>query len=130
MYTNGRFEAISDGRFYDADVDVPYSANKTYHVRMLTDLDAGTYDVWVTPPDGTETQIGRIPITVFPSEVPLTDDLGKVCMIHVGSGEFRVENHTVTPLHFRQTQTMLMMMVTVCPKTRATVTTRSLPVIP
>ena len=93
MFTNGRFEAISDGRFYDADVDVPYSANKTYHVRMVTDLDAGTYDVWVTPPGGTETQIAND--YIFPSDVPPTDDLGKVCMIHVGSGEFSVENHTL-----------------------------------
>ena len=69
-----------------------YTANSTYHVRMVTDLDAGTYDVWVTPPGGTETQIAND--YIFPSEVPPTDDLGKVCLID-NNGEFRVENHTL-----------------------------------
>ena len=58
MYTNGRFD-VRNGSGYDADVDVLYTANSTYHVRMVTDLDAGTYDVWVTPPGGTETQIAN-----------------------------------------------------------------------
>ncbi|MGD8953956.1 MAG: MopE-related protein [Desulfobacterales bacterium] len=92
MYTNGRFD-VRDGWSYDADAEVPYSANSTYHVRMVTDLGAGTYDVWVTPPGGTETQIAND--YAFRADAPSTDDLGKVCLIDNNTGEFRVENHTL-----------------------------------
>ena len=88
---NGRFEARNGG-VYDADVDVPYAANNSYHVRMVSDLGAGTYDVWVTPEVGTETQIAND--YIFRSDVPATNDLGKVCLKN-GIGEFKVENHTV-----------------------------------
>ena len=91
MNRYGRFD-VRNGRSYVADVDVSYTANSTYHVRMLTDLNAGTYDVWVTPPGGTITQIAKN--YIFRSDAPPTDDLGKVCLIDY-SGEFRVENHTL-----------------------------------
>jgi hypothetical protein len=58
----------------------------------VSDLDAGTYDVWVTPPGGTITQIAKD--YIFRSDAPPTDDLGKVCLIGY-SGKFRVENHTL-----------------------------------
>ena len=89
---NGPFNDSVHNPLYDADVDVLYTANSTYHVRMVADLDAGTYDVWVTPPGGTEIQIAND--YIFPSDAPLTDDLGKVCLIGY-NGDFRVENHTV-----------------------------------
>ena len=92
MHTNGRFD-VRNGSGYDADVDVLYSANSIYHVRMVTDLGAGTYDVWVTPPGGTETQIAND--YAFRADAPSTGDLGKVCLIDNNTGEFRVENHTL-----------------------------------
>jgi len=94
MNENGQFD-VRNGSGYDADVVVPYSANSTYHVRMVSDLNAGTYDVWVTPQGGTETQIAND--YIFRSDAPLTDDLGKVCLID-SIGEFRVEYHTVATI--------------------------------
>ena len=91
MYTDGRFD-VRNGSGYDADVDVLYTANSTYHVRMVTDLDAGTYDVWVTPEGGAEIQIAKD--YNFRSDAPVIDDIGKVCLIGY-AGEFRIENHTV-----------------------------------
>jgi hypothetical protein len=91
MNRYGRFD-VRNGRNYDADINVSYSANSIYHVRILSDLDAGTYDVWVTPPGGTMTRIAKD--YSFRSDAPPTDDLGKVCLIDY-SGEFRVENHTL-----------------------------------
>ena len=87
----GRFD-VRNGEGYDAETDVIYAANSTYHVRMISDLDAGTYDVWVTPKGGTEIQIAKG--YNFRSDAALTDDLGKVCLID-SIDEFRVENHTV-----------------------------------
>jgi len=91
MNSIGRFD-VRNGGGYDAEMDVIYTANSTYHVRMISDLDAGTYDVWVTPQGGTEIQIAKG--YIFRSDAALTDDLGKVCLID-SIGEFRVENHTV-----------------------------------
>jgi hypothetical protein len=92
MNENGRFD-VRNGSGYDADADVIYTANSTYRVRMVTDLGAGTYDVWVTPPGGTETQIAND--YTFRADAPSTDDLGKVCLIDNSTGEFRVENHSL-----------------------------------
>jgi hypothetical protein len=91
MNRYGRFD-VRNGRSYDADGDVRYAANNTYHVRMVSNLDAGTYDVWVTPPGGAATQIAKD--YSFRSDAPPTDDLGRVCLIDY-SGGFRVENHTL-----------------------------------
>jgi hypothetical protein len=91
MSNNGRF-VVRNGSGYDADVDVPYTANNTYHVRMVSDLNSGTYDVWVTSPGGDVNQIAKD--YIFRSDAPLTDDLGKVCLKN-GSGAFRVANHSV-----------------------------------
>jgi hypothetical protein len=91
MNRYGRFD-VRNGWHYDADVDMHYTANKSYHVRVVADLDAETYTVWVTPPGGTETRIAND--YAFRADAPPTDDLGKVCLIDY-SGEFRVENHTL-----------------------------------
>ena len=96
MYTDGRFD-VRNGSAYDADVDVLYTANSTYHVRMVTDLNAGTYDVWVTPQGGAEIQIAKD--YNFRSDAPPTDDIGKVCLIDY-AGEFRIENHTVASSYY------------------------------
>ena len=93
MNENGRFDARNGGT-YDSDVDVPYTANGIYHVRLVAEINAGTYDVWVTPQNGAEIQIAND--YAFRSDAPPTDDFGKVCLID-GIGEFKVENHTIAP---------------------------------
>jgi hypothetical protein len=95
MNENGQFD-VRNGSGYVSDVDVLYGVNSTYHVRMVTDLGAGTYDVWVTPQGGTETQIAKD--YIFRSDAPPTDDLGKVCLID-SIGQFKVVNHTVATVN-------------------------------
>jgi hypothetical protein len=36
---------------------VYHNANKTYHIDIEANMEAGTYDVWVTTPEGVKTQI-------------------------------------------------------------------------
>lgn len=94
MNPSGSFD-VRRGANYEALVQVPYTAHKTYHVRMRADLNARNYSVWIRPPGGSEVQIANA--YAFRSDAPTTDDLGKVAL-KAGhfEYEFRVQNHTVT----------------------------------
>jgi unsaturated rhamnogalacturonyl hydrolase len=92
MFTNGMFE-VRNGDVYSALNVVPYSAGNTYHVKMVAGLDAGSYEVWVTPHGGSQTQIADD--YAFRSDAPATDDIGKVCLKSIEDRDFRVRNHTV-----------------------------------
>ncbi|MBZ4399722.1 glycoside hydrolase family 88 protein [Myxococcus sp. AS-1-15] len=93
MSTDGRFDA-RDGDRYAALTTVPYTANATYHVRMVTDLDARRYSVWVRPPGGAEIQIANN--YAFRSNAPSTNDLGKVTLNGTtGNDTYVVRNHVV-----------------------------------
>jgi hypothetical protein len=46
------------GSGYNADNVIPYSANVTYHFRMVVKIPAHTYSVYVTPAGGTELTVG------------------------------------------------------------------------
>jgi unsaturated chondroitin disaccharide hydrolase len=93
MNPSGFFD-VRNGGAYAAVTAVPYAANATYHVRMVADLPARVYSVWVRPPGGAEILIADR--YAFRADAPLTDDLGKV-VLKSGyvDNEFRVANHTV-----------------------------------
>ncbi len=92
----GRFDA-RNGSEYSALNPVPYAAQQTYHVRMVANLPARTYSVWVTPPGGSEVLLAQD--FAFRSDAPPTNDLGQVAL---RSGyvfrEFMLRHHTVTRL--------------------------------
>lgn len=91
--TSGNFD-VRNGAAYGAVNTVPYSANSTYHVKMVTDLNAKTYSVWVTPPGGSAIQIANN--YAFRSDAPATDDLGQVCVRTAGAdNQMKVANHIV-----------------------------------
>ncbi|MBJ6765775.1 glycoside hydrolase family 88 protein [Myxococcaceae bacterium JPH2] len=93
MSTDGRFD-VRNGGGYTALTTVPYTANTTYHVRMVTDLNAKRYSVWVRPPGGSEIQIASN--YAFRSDAPLTNDLGKVTLNGTtGNDTYTVTNHIV-----------------------------------
>ncbi|WP_226373929.1 fibronectin type III domain-containing protein [Citrifermentans bemidjiense] len=48
---------VRNGSTYAAKVALPYSAGKSYRVRMVINIPYHRYDVYVTPAGGTETQI-------------------------------------------------------------------------
>jgi hypothetical protein len=94
-YSNGYFD-VYNNKGYTALTKVPYSANQLYHVRMTVDLDANTYDAWVTPPEGTEIQLADH--YAFRAATPNIDDLGKVFLRSTYDDDFSISNHTVTYL--------------------------------
>lgn len=56
FYTRGNIDARK-GSGYAADVDVPYTANATYHFRLLVDVKTHSYSAFVTPPGAAEIQL-------------------------------------------------------------------------
>jgi hypothetical protein len=59
--TNGEIDAYDSlragGAWYDADAVEPYVADTVYDIRIVADQSESTYDVFVTPDGGSETQI-------------------------------------------------------------------------
>ncbi len=61
--TLARFNSLSDidarnGGAYAAAATIPYAGAKTYHFRLVINVPAHTYSVFVTPPGGTELTVG------------------------------------------------------------------------
>lgn len=48
---------VRNGGTYSAAVTMPYQGGSSYHIRMAVNLPQKAYDVYVTPPGGTETRI-------------------------------------------------------------------------
>jgi unsaturated chondroitin disaccharide hydrolase len=94
MNPTGIFD-VRNGGGYAFVNRVTYAAGTRYHVRLVADMVAKRYSVWVRSGGGTEVQLASN--YAFRSDAPATDDLGKVA---VKSGnfdnEFTVENHTVS----------------------------------
>jgi unsaturated chondroitin disaccharide hydrolase len=86
---------VRNGAGYAYKNRVTYSANTRYHVRLVADMNARRYSVWIRQGSGSEIQLADN--YAFRSDAPATDDLGQVA---VKSGhydnEFMVENHTVS----------------------------------
>jgi hypothetical protein len=53
----GAIDARNDGAFAAAAV-IPYGAGKTYHFRVVVNVPAHQYSIFVTPPGGTELTVG------------------------------------------------------------------------
>jgi unsaturated chondroitin disaccharide hydrolase len=49
---------VRDGDSFSAATRVQYAAGETYHFRLVEDLPAVSYTVFVTPPRGTEVLLG------------------------------------------------------------------------
>ncbi|MFY0583216.1 hypothetical protein ACN28S_61005 [Cystobacter fuscus] len=90
----GFFDAY-DGTRYAATQAVPYVANATYHVRILADLPAGRYSVWMKPPSGPEVLLADR--FAFRAGAPVTDDLGQLTLKSTTPGEFQIAGHALGP---------------------------------
>ncbi|HWZ94091.1 MAG TPA: chitobiase/beta-hexosaminidase C-terminal domain-containing protein [Opitutaceae bacterium] len=55
--TSGDIDAYN-GTAYQAASVIPYAKNTTYHFRMVVNVPANTYSVYVTPPGGSELTVG------------------------------------------------------------------------
>lgn len=47
-----------NGTAYAAAATIPYSVNQTYHFRLVVNVPARTYTIYVTPPSGPERVVG------------------------------------------------------------------------
>jgi unsaturated chondroitin disaccharide hydrolase len=78
---------------YQAENDVPYSRHLLYDIRLVIDLEAGVYDAWVTPPDGTETMIANR--YAFRAVAPEMNDLGRVAIRSYNDHDIALIGHTL-----------------------------------
>lgn len=93
MNTSGYFD-VRNGGSYAALTRVPYASGQTYHVRIVADLIAQRYSVWVRPPGGSEIQIASN--YVFRTGAPAINDLGRASVRTViEDSDFRVLRHTI-----------------------------------
>jgi unsaturated chondroitin disaccharide hydrolase len=93
MNTDGYFD-VRNGGGYSVLTRVPYVSGQTYHVRILVDLPAQRYSVWVRPPGGSEIQIADR--YVFRTGAPAINDIGRVSVRTViENSDFRVLGHKV-----------------------------------
>ncbi|NLY17688.1 MAG: hypothetical protein GX045_01750, partial [Clostridiaceae bacterium] len=85
-----------NGGSYAKDANVSFSANNTYHVKIVANMQAKTYDVFITPSGGSTVQIAND--YAFRTGAPETDDIGKVCLnsATTNSNDFKINNHTVS----------------------------------
>ena len=56
--TSGDIDAYNGSSGYQAATTIPYSKGLTYHFRMVVNVPANTYSVYVTPPGKGETLVG------------------------------------------------------------------------
>lgn len=92
MYSGSFY--VRNGGSYTRSAIVPYSMNTSYHIRILANMTAKTYDVFITPSGGSQTQIAND--YAFRSDAPATDDVGKLCLnSDTTADDFMIENHTV-----------------------------------
>jgi hypothetical protein len=82
-----------NGSSYAATTAVPYSAGKTYHVRMQVDVPNHRYDAWVTPAGGVESQVARG--YAFRTEQAVASALNYIDAF-AGTGSSQVTNVSVT----------------------------------
>jgi uncharacterized repeat protein (TIGR03803 family) len=55
---SGDIDAYNGTSGYQAASGIPYAKNTTYHFRMVVNVPANTYSVYVTPPGGSELTVG------------------------------------------------------------------------
>jgi hypothetical protein len=93
MDTDGMFKVYKgQASIYAFDgTGVPYTANNTYHVKIVTDINNKTYDVWIDT-----TKIANQ--YSYRSSAPVMNDIGQVSFISnvpLTNNNFMVQNHNV-----------------------------------
>ena len=88
----GNIDARNGGA-YAAKVAMPYAAGKAYHVRLQINVTAHTYDVYVTPAGGTETQLASG--YAFRTEQATAKSLAYLTLFS-DSGSLQLKNLSVT----------------------------------
>lgn len=77
MNKDGNFDA-RHGEDYESLAEVPYEANKMYHIKIIADIAQGRYDVYVTPEGGGEIKLAED--YLFRTDGPSVTKLNKLCL--------------------------------------------------
>lgn len=93
MNIDGHFDAMSE-KLYKTDAMVEYTANSTYHVKMVADLNTQTYDVFITPESGETTQIANDYIIRASALDPT--NVGQLTLQSNYDDAFKLQNHTLS----------------------------------
>lgn len=93
FYTSGQVDA-RNGTVYESDVPFNYTAGKTYHFRLLVDIPAHKYRVYVKEVGGNEVLLAEdYSFRTGQDSVSSLDTLA----FKAGSGSYQILNFTVTP---------------------------------
>jgi len=84
---------VRNGSSYRYEQPVSVINNKQYHFRIEANLNAKTYNVYVTPEDGVETAIAVN--YAFRTDAPAMDDVGQLAMQSEVDDAFVIKNHYV-----------------------------------
>ncbi|WP_226377672.1 fibronectin type III domain-containing protein [Citrifermentans bremense] len=103
-----------NGSSYAAKVALPYSAGKSYRVRMQIDVPNHRYDVYVTPAGGTETQIAAA--YAFRTEQAAVRTLNTLSR-YASTGTLQLQNLSVTSASAPMTSSALWQNRAIAPKT-------------
>ena len=93
MNKNGYFD-VRNGAVYAFIAQVPYAANEVYHLKTIIDLKQQKYDVYITTPEGSTTQIAS-GYSFREGSLPM-DDVGKLALRSAADSQFFVENHALS----------------------------------
>ena len=94
FYVNGLMD-VRNGSGYAADVAAPYTAGTWYHVRMVIDVEAHSYDVTVTPSGGEA--IALATGYAFRSEQAAVSQLDHWALVHTTATGATVTDFQVGP---------------------------------
>jgi hypothetical protein len=95
-FTTGSVIQVRNGGSYAADSVVAYAAGSKYHIRMVVNLAAHTYDVWVTPPSLSPVQIADD--YAFRTEQSAVTQLNNFARNATETGIVAISNLTFTSL--------------------------------
>lgn len=104
---------VRNGSTYAAKVALPYSAGKSYRVRMQIDVMNHRYDVYVTPAGGTETQIAAA--YAFRTEQAAVKTLSTLSR-YANTGTLQLQNLSVTSASAPMTSSALWQNRAIAPK--------------
>ncbi|MFA6309540.1 MAG: hypothetical protein WC677_07375 [Clostridia bacterium] len=91
---SGYFD-VRNGASWSKAATVNFTGGSKYHIRMVTNMTAMTYSVWITPPGGSETQIASN--YAFRTGCLATNDLGRMYNISESANAlYSVFNQVVT----------------------------------
>lgn len=82
-----------NGGTYDHVNLIPVKDGQIYYFRIVSDLAAKTYSVYITPNRGTEIALAEN--YAFRTNAPLMDDIGQLCFESAFDNSFYISNHSI-----------------------------------